>query len=144
MKMNSIKSKELLKKVKKFFGAIGEKINLNTWFFTTFFFVCVLVVSLFVWWQCVHEPVPSSKVLIKMEQEKENYNEMKVRTEEVIRTLQENRDRFDNPPFYGNQRELFLEIDLENIDGKDPIIPKAPAEQAEAEQQPEPQEDIVP
>jgi len=102
------------------------------------------VISVFVWWQCFQNPLPSSKVLLKIEQEKVNYREMKTSTEQVITTLQNSREKFENPPFFGNQRELFLEIDLENIDVNSLIVPKKDSELVPADQPAEPAEEITP
>lgn len=138
--MKKLETKKSLKKVRKVFATIGSKINLNTWYFTILFFICILVISVFVWWQCFQNPLPSSKVLLKIEQEKVNYREMKASTEQVITTLQDSREKFENPPFFGNQRELFLEIDLENIDENSLIVPKKDSELIPDE----PAEEIIP
>ncbi|MEA1925776.1 MAG: hypothetical protein U9M90_00820 [Patescibacteria group bacterium] len=116
--MQRIDIKKLTAKATAFFEVVGSYINLNTWYFTVLFFVGILIASLWTWWNCFQNPVPSSEILIRVEQRKENYPKMKLGTEEVITILQENRKRFDNPPFFGDQRELFWEIDPE--DPKDP------------------------
>lgn len=127
--MKKIELKGIERKLKKFLGAIGSSISSHTWYFTVLFFIIVLLVSVWVWWNCFQDPVPSSEVVLRVEQSKENYTEMKSRTEEVITTLQENRDRFENSPDFKDQRELFWEIDDEDplssvggqveIDGED-------------------------
>ena len=112
--MQKVDTKKLMEKAAVFFKAVGSYINLNTRYFTILFFVGILIASLWTWWNCFQNPVPSSEVLIRIEQKKEDYPKMKSRTEDVITILQESRKRFDDPPFFGDQRELFWEIDPED------------------------------
>lgn len=142
--MKQLETKKLLKKIKKVFASIGSKINLNTWYFTILFFICILVVSVFVWWQCLQDPFPSNSVLMKIEQGKVNYRDMKTSTEVVIKTLQESKEKFENPPFFGNQRELFLEIDLESLEEVPVVIPIKEDKSLPAEKPTKPVEDVIP
>ena len=83
---------------------------------------------------CIENPFPSNEVLIKVEQGKVNYKEMKTSTEQVITTLQESKEKFDNPPFFGNQRELFLDLDLEGAEEGSSTLPKTGGSMPKEEQ----------
>jgi hypothetical protein len=129
--MKNINLKNLPSALRELLGAIGSKINLNTWYFTITFFLFVFGVSIWVWWNCIQDPHPSNDVLIRVEQGKVNYKEMKTSTEQVIAILQESRDRFENPPFFGNQRELFMDVDLEESEGEGAVISRESEEPSE-------------
>lgn len=112
--MKKVELKTINKKAKKIFKLIGLGVGSHTWYFTVLFFVTIFIVAIWIWWNCLENPSPSSDVMIRVEQGKENYIEMKSRTEDVITTLQESRSRFENPPSFKGQRELFWEIDSQN------------------------------
>ena len=115
--MKKIELKTIERKAKKIFKSVGLSVGSHTWYFTVLFFVTIFVVAIWIWWNCLESPSPSSDIVLRVEQGKENYTEMKSRTEDVITTLQESRNRFENPPSFKSQRELFWEIDSQNPTG---------------------------
>lgn len=112
--MKKIELKTIEKKAKKIFKLVGLSVGSHTWYFTVLFFVTIFIVAIWIWWNCLENPSPSSDVVLRVEQGKENYTEMKARTEDVIGMLQESRGRFEDSPSFEDQRELFWKIDSKN------------------------------
>lgn len=139
--MRKIDLKTIKSKLLEISCRVGSHIELHTWYFTAIFFTAIFFVSLLVWWNCVQNPSPSSEVLIRVEQGKEDYDGMRTRTESVIKMLRQSKQRFDSPPLFNGQRELFLKFDPEDptVNGK--FIEEQINEDQEMEQ--EKQEQVV-
>lgn len=104
------KKKNILKLVKRTVACFLRFFGTKTWFFTILFFFLILAVSVFVWWQCVYRPSPSTIVLEKLERERENFDDMGKEAANAITLLQKYRENYNNAPEFDEQRELFINL----------------------------------
>ncbi len=101
--------------LKNKFVAFFRFLGSNTWIFTIFFFGTVLLAAVLIWWQCVYRSQPSASVRTKIETEREDFDEMKRKTQEAITFLQGYRDNYNNSDKFGSQRELFVDVLDESV-----------------------------
>ncbi len=113
--MEKTKSRKLADYKEKFLKSFS-KINWKTWYTTIFFFVLLLGVSLWIWWESFYQPVPSQQVIVEIEGSKEDFEGMKKRITKIIGVLKERESNFNNTPSFGNQRELFFDIEVDGVE----------------------------
>jgi hypothetical protein len=144
-KQQKDKNKDKAKKdLKGILAACKSRIcrfNLNTWYFSVFFFGAIFLVSIWVWWLGFYDPKPSPEVVAKFESSKENFEGMKSKTETAIELLKNRQEKVRNAPDFSEQRDLFVDRrELEFIEAERANreaqnqggLPQQPVENAEA------------
>jgi len=112
-KQNKKAKKDIGKEISKFFAGI----NLESWYFTIFFFCVIFIVSLVVWRDSFYKVAPSENVLLISNSGKENFDQMKVEAREVVEILKERISKYEAVLDFGETRELFVEMgEIENLD----------------------------
>lgn len=98
-KINISQLKNIFKKV--------FSLSKKTWIFTVLFFVIIFGFSLWVWWDCILNPLPSEEVILETNKEKQQFEIKRNKIDQVIQKIQERRTRFEQAVDHQLNRKIF-------------------------------------